>query len=95
MAEPQWIDIAAAGGIREWVDAEVGKQGLTDPGVPASDGEKKAYKARRDEERRETVLYLDGNKVRMDSTETYSSPDAAKKAHERLKKMLAGEGYKE
>jgi predicted DNA-binding WGR domain protein len=43
----------------------------------------------------ETYLYLDGNKVRMDSTETYSSPDAAKKAHERLKKMLAGEGYKE
>ncbi len=43
----------------------------------------------------ETYLYLDGNKVRMDSTETYSSPDAAKKAHERLKKMLGGEGYKE
>jgi predicted DNA-binding WGR domain protein len=43
----------------------------------------------------ETFVYLDGNKVRMDSTETYSSPDAAKKAHERLKKMLGGEGYKE
>ena len=43
----------------------------------------------------ETFIYLDGNKVRMDSTETYSSPDAAKKAHERLKKMLGGEGYKE
>jgi predicted DNA-binding WGR domain protein len=43
----------------------------------------------------ETYLYLDGNKVRMDSTETYSSPDAAKKAYERLKKMLGGEGYKE
>jgi predicted DNA-binding WGR domain protein len=43
----------------------------------------------------ETFVYLDGSKVRMDSTETYSSPEAAKKAHERLKKMLAGEGYKE
>jgi hypothetical protein len=52
VADPQWADIAAAGGIREWVDAEIAKQGLTDPGVPTSDAEKKAYKARRDEERR-------------------------------------------
>jgi predicted DNA-binding WGR domain protein len=43
----------------------------------------------------ETYLYLDGKTVRMDSSETYASPDAAKKAHERLKKMLLGEGYKE
>lgn len=43
----------------------------------------------------ETTLYLDGKTVRMDSVETYASPDAAKKAHERLKKLLAGEGYKE
>ncbi|HET9991965.1 MAG TPA: WGR domain-containing protein [Kofleriaceae bacterium] len=43
----------------------------------------------------ETYLSLDGKTVRMDSIETYTSPDAAKKAHERLKKMLAGEGYKE
>ncbi|HEY3803233.1 MAG TPA: WGR domain-containing protein [Kofleriaceae bacterium] len=43
----------------------------------------------------ETFVSLEGNKVRMDSTETYASPEAAKKAHERLKKMLAGEGYKE
>lgn len=43
----------------------------------------------------ETYLSLDGAKVRMDSTETYASPDAAKKAQERLKKMLLGEGYKE
>jgi predicted DNA-binding WGR domain protein len=43
----------------------------------------------------ETYLYLSGTTVRMDSTETYASPDAAKKAHERLKKMLLGEGYKE
>jgi predicted DNA-binding WGR domain protein len=43
----------------------------------------------------ETYIYTDGSKVRMDSTETYASPDAAKKAQERLKKMLLGEGYKE
>lgn len=40
-------------------------------------------------------LSIDGKTVRMDSLETYASPEAAKKAHERLKKMLAGEGYKE
>jgi hypothetical protein len=51
---PQWADIAAAGGIREWVDAQIAKQGLADPGTPSSmsDAEKKLYKARRDEERR-------------------------------------------
>jgi predicted DNA-binding WGR domain protein len=43
----------------------------------------------------ETTLYLDGKTVRMDSVETYASPDAAKKAYERLKKTLAGEGYRE
>jgi predicted DNA-binding WGR domain protein len=43
----------------------------------------------------ETYVYLAGSTVRMDSTETYATPEAAKKAHERLKKMLAGEGYKE
>ncbi|HEY6033660.1 MAG TPA: WGR domain-containing protein [Kofleriaceae bacterium] len=43
----------------------------------------------------ETFLSIDGRTVRMDSIETYGSPEAAKKAHERLKKMLAGEGYKE
>ncbi len=42
----------------------------------------------------ETHLYLDGTTVRMDSSETYTSPEAAKKAFERLKKTLAGEGYK-
>ena len=53
MAELRWADVAAAGGIREWVDAEIARQGLTDPGAHTiSDGEKKAYKARRDEERR-------------------------------------------
>ncbi|HEY5922661.1 MAG TPA: reverse transcriptase family protein [Kofleriaceae bacterium] len=56
MAEPllRWADVAAAGGIREWVDAQIAKQGLADPGVPSSmtDAEKKLYKARREEERR-------------------------------------------
>jgi hypothetical protein len=49
-----WADIAAAGGIREWVDAQIAKQGLADPGTPSAmnDAEKKLYKARRDEERR-------------------------------------------
>jgi len=43
----------------------------------------------------ETYLYLDGKTVRMDAVEIYASPDSAKKAHERLKKTLLGEGYKE
>jgi len=49
-----WADVAAAGGIREWVDAQIARQGLADPGAaPAmTDGETKLYKARRDEERR-------------------------------------------
>jgi RNA-directed DNA polymerase len=55
MAEPalQWADVAAKGGIREWVDAEIDRQGLTDPGVPhgMTEAEKKLYKARRVEER--------------------------------------------
>jgi predicted DNA-binding WGR domain protein len=42
----------------------------------------------------ETTLYLDGKTVRMDARETYASPEAAKKALERLKKLLGGEGYK-
>ena len=43
----------------------------------------------------ETFLALDGATVRMGSIETYASPEAAKKAHDRLRKMLTGEGYKE
>lgn len=42
----------------------------------------------------EATLYLDGKTVRMDSNETYASPEAASKAFERLKKLLSGEGYK-
>jgi len=49
-----WADVAAKGGIREWVDAEIAKAGLSDPGGTSSmnDAEKKLYKARREEERR-------------------------------------------
>ena len=36
----------------------------------------------------ETRLVLDGKTVRMDSLETHASPEAAKKAHDRLKKAL-------
>jgi len=43
----------------------------------------------------ETQLFLDGKTVRMDASESYASPEAAKKAYERLKKTLAGEGYRE
>jgi predicted DNA-binding WGR domain protein len=42
----------------------------------------------------EATLFLEGNAVRMDSRETYTSSDAASKAFERLKRMLGGEGYK-
>ena len=55
MAELQlrWADVAAAGGIREWVDAQIAKQGLADAGAGTmTDAEKKLYKARREEERR-------------------------------------------
>ena len=31
--ELRWADVAAAGGIREWVDAEIARQGLADPGA--------------------------------------------------------------
>ena len=49
-----WAEIAAAGGIRGWVDAEVARQGLADAGATSTmtDAETKLYKARRDEERK-------------------------------------------
>ena len=49
-----WAETAAAGGIREWVDAEIARQGLADPGASSTmtDAEKKLYKARREEERK-------------------------------------------
>lgn len=42
----------------------------------------------------ETYVWIDGTTVHMDSVETYATSDAAKKAFERLKKALGGEGYK-
>jgi predicted DNA-binding WGR domain protein len=43
----------------------------------------------------ETALYIDGKTVRMDASESYANAEAAKKAFERLRKTLAGEGYKD
>jgi len=43
----------------------------------------------------EAHLILDGKTVRMDAVEGHASPEAAKKAYERLRKTLAGEGYRE
>ena len=43
----------------------------------------------------ETYVSVDGKTVRMEAIETYATPEAAKKAHDRLKKQLAGEGYQE
>lgn len=48
----RWQDVEDKGGIRPWVDAEIKRLGLWDDGPPASEAEKKTYKARRDEERR-------------------------------------------
>jgi len=42
----------------------------------------------------ETFVWIDGTTVHMDSVENYANPDAAKKAFERLKKALGGDGYK-
>jgi len=43
----------------------------------------------------ETTLAVAGTTVHMTAVETYASPEAAKKAYERLRKVLAGEGYRE
>ncbi len=53
-AQVKWSDIAAAGGIDAWIHAELQRRGLRDGTDPStlSDAEKKAYKARREEERR-------------------------------------------
>ncbi|HEX4417418.1 MAG TPA: reverse transcriptase family protein [Kofleriaceae bacterium] len=50
----KWDEVAAAGGIRDWVDAQIASAGLADPGGTSAmtDAEKKLYKARREEERR-------------------------------------------
>jgi hypothetical protein len=52
---PKWSDIEAAGNIRNWVDAELGRRGLRDDGVDVSklsDKKRKEYKAAREEERK-------------------------------------------
>ena len=52
---PTWSAIEEAGNIRNWVDAELERRGLRDPGVDASklsDKNKKAFKAKREEERK-------------------------------------------
>ena len=52
---PPWSAIDEAGGIRQWVDAELDRQGLLDPGTDASrlsDKKRKAYKAQREQERK-------------------------------------------
>ena len=52
---PPWSAIAEAGGIRNWVDAELNRQGLLDPGTDTSrlsDKKRKAYKAAREQERK-------------------------------------------
>jgi len=43
----------------------------------------------------ETTLYLEETTVRMDSRETYGSAEAARKAFDRLKQLLASDGYKD
>ena len=52
---PTWSAIDEAGSIRKWVDAELGRQGLLDPGTDTSrlsDKKRKAYKAAREQERK-------------------------------------------
>jgi RNA-directed DNA polymerase len=52
---PEWSQIAEAGGIRQWIDAELRRKALLDESTETSklsDKERKQYKARREEERR-------------------------------------------
>ncbi|MFO7566538.1 MAG: reverse transcriptase family protein [Enhygromyxa sp.] len=52
---PSWSEIEAAGNIRNWVDAELTRRGLREEGVDTSrlsDKQRKAYKAKREEERK-------------------------------------------
>lgn len=43
----------------------------------------------------ETHLICDRRSVRIDASELYESPEAAKRAYERIKQQLLAEGYKE
>lgn len=52
---PPWSEIQAAGGLRNWVDAELSRRGLREDGVDTSrlsDAQRKQYKARREQERK-------------------------------------------
>ena len=51
---PKWPDIAQAGGIRNWVDAELTRRGLREDVDTStlSDKQRKAFKAKREEERK-------------------------------------------
>jgi retron-type reverse transcriptase len=51
----EWAEIAAAGGVEAWIESELRRRGLKDESTDTtklSEGEKKNYKARREEERR-------------------------------------------
>ncbi|MFV8755547.1 reverse transcriptase family protein [Nannocystaceae bacterium ST9] len=51
---PKWSEIAEAGGIRNWVDAELTRRGLREDVDTStlSDKQRKAFKAKREEERK-------------------------------------------
>jgi RNA-directed DNA polymerase len=53
-ALPKWSEIAEAGGIRNWVDAELTRRGLREDVDTStlSDKQRKAFKAKREEERK-------------------------------------------
>jgi predicted DNA-binding WGR domain protein len=63
------------------------------PAAPAARPTGVRYVLEAGKRRVETFLSIDGKTVRMEAIETYADPEAAKKAHERLKKTLLGEGY--
>jgi len=74
------------------VKAVAAKPAPARPAAPAAPGHRMVLDA--GNRKVETTLWLDGATVRMESHETYASPEAARKAFERLQKMLAGEGYR-
>ncbi len=101
-----WADVAAAGGIREWVEAQVAKQGLVDPGATSAmtDAEKKLYKARREEERKvRRELYRRAWQAYRRSYIVHLGPgvfwhdtaDVDRFDADDPEKMLGGEGYKD
>jgi predicted DNA-binding WGR domain protein len=63
------------------------------PAAPAAKPTGVRYVLEAGKRKVETYLSIDGKTVRMEAVETYADAEAAKKAHERLKKTLLGEGY--